>query len=197
MKNKRRIMMILGVLIPFVIGSTFAYFVKTVKMDNPFQSSEAKVYLNEKFDPNDRWVPGEEKQKEVRFGNDGEIASVIRVRFTSVLKRSDGSEDSDAAKNFKLNFSADFEKNWTKSGDWYYYNKVLSEGDITGVTLQSVTVSNQIGNDEHGIQVDYSNASYEVEIEGELLQASMAAEAAAQLKWGLTPTVTGKSVTWK
>ena len=87
MKNKRRMILILGVLIPLVIGSTWAYFSKTVKMDNQFQSSEAKVYLNEKFDPKDRWVPGEEKQKEVRFGNEGQISAVLRVRFTSVLKR--------------------------------------------------------------------------------------------------------------
>ncbi len=197
MKNKRRMILILGVLIPLVIGSTFAYFTKTVKMDNRFRSSEAKVYLNEKFDPKDRWVPGEEKQKEVRFGNEGQIAAVLRVRFTSVLKRSDGTEDAEAAKNFKLNFSDDFDKNWIRSGEWYYYTKVLSAGDLTDVTLQSVTISDQIGNDEHGIQPDYSNASYDVKIEGELLQASLASEGAVQLNWGKIPTVTGDSVTWK
>lgn len=197
MKNKRRMILILGVLIPLVIGSTLAYFSKTVEMDNQFQSSEAKVYLNEKFDPKDRWVPGEEKQKEVRFGNDGQISAVLRVRFTSVLTRSDGSEDAEAAKNFKLNFSENFKKNWVQSGEWYYYNKVLSAGDLTNITLQSVTISDQIGNDEHGIQPDYSNASYDVKIDGELLQASLASEAAVQLNWGEIPTVTGDSVTWK
>ena len=189
--------LILGVLIPLVIGSTWAYFSKTVKMDNQFQSSEAKVYLNEKFDPKDRWVPGEEKQKEVRFGNEGQISAVLRVRFTSVLKRSDGTEDADAAKNFKLNFSEDFKKNWVQSGEWYYYNKVLSAGELTDITLRSVTISDQIGNDEHGIQPDYSNASYDVKIDGELLQASLASEAAVQLNWEKIPTVTGDSVTWK
>ncbi len=197
MKNKRRMILILGVLIPLVIGSTWAYFSKTVKMDNQFQSSEAKVYLNEKFDPKDRWVPGEEKQKEVRFGNEGQISAVLRVRFTSVLKRSDGTEDADAAKNFKLNFSEDFKKNWVQSGEWYYYNKVLSAGELTDITLRSVTISDQIGNDEHGIQPDYSNASYDVKIDGELLQASLASEAAVQLNWEKIPTVTGDSVTWK
>lgn len=197
MKNKRRMILILGVLIPLVIGSTWAYFSKTVKMDNQFQSSEAKVYLNEKFDPKDRWVPGEEKQKEVRFGNEGQISAVLRVRFTSVLKRSDGTEDADAAKNFKLNFSEDFKKDWVQSGEWYYYNKVLSAGELTDITLRSVTISDQIGNDEHGIQPDYSNASYDVKIDGELLQASLASEAAVQLNWEKIPTVTGDSVTWK
>lgn len=197
MKNKRRMILILGVLIPLAIGSTWAYFSKTVKMDNQFQSSEAKVYLNEKFDPKDRWVPGEEKQKEVRFGNEGQISAVLRVRFTSVLKRSDGTEDADAAKNFKLNFSEDFKKNWVQSGEWYYYNKVLSAGELTDITLRSVTISDQIGNDEHGIQPDYSNASYDVKIDGELLQASLASEAAVQLNWEKIPTVTGDSVTWK
>lgn len=196
MKNKRLMITLLGVLIPLVIGSTFAYFVKTVKMDNEFKSSEAKVYLNEKFDPNDEWVPGEEKQKEVRFGNEGKMDAVLRVRFTPVLKRSDGTEDVEAAKDCTLNFADEFAKNWTRSGDWYYYNKVLSRGRITDITLKSVTISDQIGNDEHGIQKDYSNATYEVKIEGELLQASLASEAATQLKWDRIPTVTGDVVTW-
>lgn len=186
----------LAMLTLIIVGSAFAYFQKTVSMDNRFHSKEAKVYLNEKFDPNDRWVPGEEKQKEVRFGNEGEIEAVLRVKFTTILKGQDGEEDKVAAENFKLNFSQDFQKDWEKKGDWYYYKKTLSSGELTDITLKSVTISDVIGNDEHGISKDYSNAVYDVKIEGELLQASLAKEGASSMKWGLTPTVTGKDVTW-
>jgi predicted ribosomally synthesized peptide with SipW-like signal peptide len=192
----RKIAMLLCTISLLIIGSTFAYFQKTVNVDNKFQSSQAKVYLNEKFNPNDEWVPGEEKQKEVRFGNEGQMDAVLRVRFTPVLKLQDGTEDTEEAKDFQLNFSNNFDKDWTKSGEWYYYNKVLSKDAITDVTLKSVTVSNKISNDEHGIETDYSKAVYEVKIEGELLQSSLATEAAKDLKWGLTPTVTGESVAW-
>lgn len=195
MKSKK-IWMILGMLTLLILGSTFAYFQKSESIDNRFKSAEAKIYLNEKFNPNDRWVPGEEKQKEVRFGNDGKIDSLLRVRFTPILKTKDGKEDEEAAKDFKLNFADDFSQNFTKKGEWYYYNKVLSPDQMTDITLKSVTISDEIGNDEHGIAKDYSQALYDVKIEGELIQASLASEAASSMGWGLTPTVTNKQVSW-
>ena len=196
MKRNKKVLLITGMLTLLVIGSTFAYFQKSESIDNKFKSAEAKVYLNEKFDPNDEWVPGEEKQKEVRFGNEGKIAAVLRVKFTPVLKLEDGTEDSEAAKGFQLNFTDGFSQNWTEKDGWYYYNKVLSPEGLTDITLKSVTISDAIGNDEHGILTDYSGASYDVKIEGELLQASLATEAADYMKWGMIPMVTGTTVTW-
>lgn len=195
-KNKK-FLLILGLLAVLAVGSTLSYFYASDTIDNKFRTTEAKAYISEKFDPNDRWVPGEEKQKEVRFGNDGEIAAVLRAKFTPVLKLKDGTEDPEAAGDFQLNFSTDFQKDWVKDGDWYYYKKVLSPSQMTDITLKSVTVSDQTGNDEHGIRTDYSGASYEVKVEGELLQASLAAESATYMKWKMIPTVTGETVAWK
>lgn len=192
----KKFLLILGMLVLFAFGSTYAYFQTSESIDNNFRSTEAKVYLNEKFNPNDEWVPGEEKQKEVRFGNDGNIASVLRVRFTSVLKLEDGTEEPEAAKNFQLNFAPDFQEEWVKQGEWYYYKKVLLPEQMTEITLKSVTISDNIGNDEHGITKDYSQATYDVKIEGELLQASLALESAVFMKWGMTPNVTEDTVTW-
>lgn len=197
MKKKKKCLLLCGMLALLIFGVTQAYFRKSVSVDNEFQSAEAKIYLNEKFNPNDEWVPGEEKQKEVRFGNEGVIDAVLRVKFTPSLTLKDGTVDTEAAKGFQLNFAAGFQQNWTLKDGWYYYNKVLKSDDLTDITLKSVTISDQIGNDEHGILPDYSEASYDVKIEGELLQASLAAEAAAYMQWGLTPTVTGETVIWK
>ena len=119
-KKSKKILLIFGLLSLLVIGGTMAYFQKSESIDNKFKSAEAKVYLNEKFDPNDEWVPGEEKQKEVRFGNEGKIAAVLRVKLTPVLKLKDGTEDSEAAKGFQLNFVDDFTQNWTEKDGWYY-----------------------------------------------------------------------------
>ena len=194
-KNKK-LLLIFGLLVLMAVGSTYAYFQSSESIDNQFHSAEAKIYLNEKFDPNDRWVPGEEKQKEVRFGNEGRIDAVLRVKFTPILQLEDETEDSNAAAGFTLNFADDFSTNWTEKDGWYYYNKVLVPGELTDITLKSVTISDAIGNDEHGILTDYSGASYDVKIEGELLQASLATEAANYMKWGMIPTVTGTTVTW-
>lgn len=196
-QQNKKVMLILGMLTLLVVGIIFAFFQKSESIDNKFQTAEAKINLTEKFDPNDRWVPGEEKQKEVRFGNEGTVASVLRVKFTPVLKLENGTEDTEATKEFKLNFAENFQENWTDGGDgWYYYNKILAPDQMTDITLKSVTISDQIGNDEHGIETDYSGASYDVKIEGELLQASLASEAAEYMKWGLIPSVTKDVVTW-
>lgn len=196
-QQNKKVMLILGMLTLLVVGIIFAFFQKSESIDNKFQTAEAKINLTEKFDPNDRWVPGEEKQKEVRFGNEGTVASVLRVKFTPVLKLENGTEDTEATKEFKLNFAENFQENWTDGGDgWYYYNKILAPDQMTDITLKSVTISDQIGNDEHGIETDYSGASYDVKIAGELLQASLASEAAEYMKWGLIPSVTKDVVTW-
>lgn len=188
--------LIAGMFALFVMSGAFAYFTAQYSIDNRLNGSEAKVYLNELFDPNDKWVPGEEKQKEVRFGNEGKIASVMRAKFTQQLKRKDGTADPDAVKGFSLNFSDKFREEWEQIGDWYYYKKVLEPGQMTDITLKSVTISNQIGNDEHQIAPDYSQAEYDVKIEGELIQASAASEGASSMKWGAVPQVTGDTVVW-
>ena len=196
-KNKKILLLVIGIIALLAVECAFAFFHTSDSIDNHFQTAEAKVYMDETFASGDTWVSGEEKQKEVRFGNEGTMASVLRVKFTPVLTRKDGTVDEVAAQNFTLNFSDDFSRNWVKKGEWYYYKKVLSPSQVSEVTLKSVTVSDQIGNDEHGIQTDYSGATYEVKVEGELLQASLATEGAEALQWGLSPTVNGEQVTWK
>ena len=176
MKKNRKILMIFGLLTLLLFGSTYAYFQASDSMDNKFRSMEAKVYINEKFDPNDEWVPGEEKQKEVRFGNEGRMKAVLRIKFT-------------ADEKVQLNFADGFDQNWTESGEWYYYNRVLAPEQLTDVTLKSVTISDAIGN-------TYEGTEMQVKVEGEFLQAAFAAEAANYMNWGMTPTINGDTVTW-
>ena len=59
---------------------------------NPFSIGQANIYLDETFDVDDKWVPGEEKQKEVAFGNDGDVDVVIRARFTPELILKNGTK---------------------------------------------------------------------------------------------------------
>lgn len=187
----------LGLLTMLMIGGTFAYFQKSSTIDNHLQAAEPKVYLNENFNPDDEWLPGEEKQKEVRFGNEGNMATVLRVRFISSLEEN-GSQ-TDISDKVTLNFNLpSFTDNWVKGQDgWYYYNKVLLPDAVTDITLKSVTISDQIGNDEHGIQKDYSGAVFDVQIRGELLQASLAEEIIRNNQnWGLTPSINGDQITW-
>lgn len=195
--RKKRFIVGMSLIAVLLIGCMYAYFKGTEAMENEFQVAQAKIYLNEKFNPKDEWLPGEEKQKEVRFGNDGAMEAVLRVKFTATMESPGNTLLIEPTDKVKLNFADTFENEWEKHGDWYYYKKVLEKSELTGITLKSVTISDEIGNDEHGIQKDYSKVIFDVQIESELLQASLAAESAKQQKWDLIPTVTGNQVQWK
>lgn len=182
-----------------VAGVSLAYYYASGEIPNRFETAEAKVYMSEKFDPSDRWVPGEQKQKEVRFGNEGDTDAVIRVRFDKVLKLSDGTEvsDQDILDGFTLNFADGFSTGWVRGSDgWYYSRNVLKSGEMTDVTLGSVTVSSLLSNDVHGVKTDYSSAVFTVNVKGELIQASLAEEAAGAQGWGMIPEVSGSAVRW-
>lgn len=195
--RKKRFIVGMSLIAVLLIGCMYAYFQGTEAMENEFQVAQAKIYLNEKFNPKDEWLPGEEKQKEVRFGNDGAMEAVLRVKFTATMESPGNTLLIEPTDKVKLNFADTFENEWEKHGDWYYYKKVLEKSELTGITLKSVTISDEIGNDEHGIQKDYSKVIFDVQIESELLQASLAEESAKQQKWDLIPTVTGNQVQWK
>lgn len=189
-----------GLLSITLFGVTMAYYYHSIKIDNDFTAAEAKVYMNEKFDPSDKWVPGEEKEKEVRFGNEGSTDVLLRVKFTVKLQMADGSEvtDNDILKSFKLNFEDNFEDEWIMGDDgWYYYTKVLESGQITDVTLKSVTIGSGISNDVHKTTDDYSSAVFKVDIASEMIQSSGAAEAASAQGWKMKPAVSDGNVTWQ
>lgn len=195
-----RIIIALGVLSLALFGITFAYYYHSIEIDNDFTVAEAKVYMNEKFNPSDKWVPGEEKEKEVRFGNEGNTDALLRVKFAVKLQMSDGSEvtDNDILESFRLNFADTFSDDWELGSDgWYYYKKVLGTGQITDVTLKSVTVGSGISNDVHKITEDYSSAVFKVDIASEMIQASGADEAAIAQGWAMKPVVAGGNVTWQ
>lgn len=174
-----------------VLAAVFAFYFKSQTFDNEFTVAEPKVYLGEKFDPTDKWVPGEEKQKEVSFGNTGSMDCYLRAKFTPALTLADGTEVTDIPDDFELNFASDFAGiagKWTDGGDgWYYYKTVLGAGEKTPVTLESVSISDKIGNDVHGMQTDYSGSTFSVKIDSEFIQASQAGDSSLSSGWAVKP----------
>lgn len=189
----------LGIFFLSVFGVTMAVYNHSMQLDNKFDAADAKVYINEKFDAYDQWIPGEEKEKRVWFGNDGDVDTVLRVKFSPELKLNDGTPVTDQAvlDSFKLNFSSGFSDDWTEGDDgWYYYNRVLKSSEKTDCTLESVTVSNLIGNDGRGSNTDYSSAVFTVNVESEMIQALQAEDIAAEKGWTMIPEVSEGSVSW-
>lgn len=174
-----------------VVVGVGAYFFKSSSFDNLLRTVEPKVILSEKFDPTDKWVPGEQKEKEVKFGNEGNNSCYLRARFIPKLTLADGTEvtDADVLSGFALVYADNFGTNWVDGGDgWFYYKSVLAPGAATPVTLESVKISRNISNDVHGIKTDYTGSTYEVLIEGEFIQTIRADEAAAENGWQVMPS---------
>ena len=109
------------------------------------------------------------------------------------------------------------EKNWEpgaevnkdvtvkNTGDYDVLVRVKLTEKWVNKTTDNIVAENTTGLKGNASQIDpadglttgdYSGASYDVKIEGELLQASLATEAANYMKWGMIPTVTGTTVTW-
>lgn len=194
------LLLVICLILQVVVGVN-AYYYNSTHLDNPFELTKPEVYLSEKFDETDKWVPGEEKQKEVSFGNSGTMDALLRVKFTPTLKTKDGK--SMPIDGCTLNFAAGFDGStgqWVESHEgtetWYYYKSVLKAGEKTPTTLKSVTISDLFSNDVHGIKTDYSGATFTVEVDAQFIQASHADAGAVDNNWGKTPTVSGSSVSW-
>ena len=199
-KLSKKPLLLIGASAVLAISCVFAYFISTMPVTNPFSVGKPNVYLEETFESDDKWVPGEEKRKIVYFGNDGDMDIVIRAKFTPTLKLEDGSviTDKTILNDFELNFTDEFKKqvDWLAGGDgWYYYKKVLAPGEKIK-TLESVTLSNNISNDVHGNKTDYSNSQMDVDVECEAILATVSKDNSDLQNWGYYPNVNGTSVSW-
>lgn len=197
-KQYKKILLIVGVFSLLMIACVWAFFQTSMPVTNPFSTGEAKVYLSETFDVDDKWVPGEEKQKEVSFGNEGDVPVVLRARFIPTLWLSDESKVSDQSilNGFQLNYADSFTSEWEEHDGWYYYKKVLEPDARTNHTLVSVTMNKNISNDVHGIQTDYSGARMDVDIESEAIQSTVSKDSSKLQSWDYYPKVNGTEVSW-
>lgn len=198
-KISKKSLLLVGGCAVLAVSCVLAYFFSSMQVTNLFSVGEANVYLNETFDVDDKWVPGEEKEKTVNFGNDGDMDVVIRAKFTPILKLENGETVTDKAvlNGFQLNYIDTFPNEWEKGDDgWYYYKKVLAPEEKTGETLTSVTMSNRISNDVHGIQTDYSNSQMDVDVVCEAILATVSKDNADLQGWSYYPVVSGTNVSW-
>ena len=64
-KISKKILLLVGGCAVLAVSCILAYFSSSMPVTNPFSIGQANIYLDETFDVDDKWVPGEEKQKEV------------------------------------------------------------------------------------------------------------------------------------
>ena len=195
---------LLGCLALSLIGSTFAFYQQSNQLKNPFSVGKAEVAVKENFNPTDEWLPGEEKQKEVWFENQGDMDMFLRFTLdvkwedkNGKLMKPSPSADSIILNWMSLNAQENAPDGWVKIGNYYYYNKILKAGAATDKTLKSVTFSEELSNDMHN--VDYSGTKCIITVNAETILPD---ENAALTEWNVNATVENpgmetETVTWK
>lgn len=163
-------------------------------IENEMTVKKSSVYMQELFDPADLWLPGESKQKELKFGNKGEKDQVIRFRIeTQWFGKSGGGWVPSTENPVDIKWTSALTQEWTsfkEAEGWYYYNKILPPGAKTAEVMEAVMFKAGLSNDG-GID-DFSRTTYQIIIYMEALDVN---SVITKEKWGKIFTQ-GESLTW-
>ena len=195
-----------GLVLLSVIGATAAYYTSSKQFSNYFSVGAPGAAVQEKFNPADRWAPGEDKEKVVIFRNTGDMDMLLRFTVEAGWKdpapadaefppyvlywntdEGDGAEEDPAqAGAFRTTDDGrikDFQKVTVnvdgENKDYYYYKKILKAGESTEKVLKSVKFKTELTNAVSGSQINLT-----VKGETVLVNRDAALEA-----WGITPDI--------
>jgi alternate signal-mediated exported protein len=168
MKNKKPIIALGALAVIGLIAGTIAYFTSEATFDNEFKTALYRTRSTETFEAPSNWLPGQKIDKTLVTRNEGNISVAVRVKMTEKWEVPDSnsasgySEASQAViNNLKTKLAAnpdatnntdlviiglDNQEDWTKSGDYYYFNRELApvEGtvyDTTSSPIKDVTLN--------------------------------------------------------
>lgn len=180
MKGKKPLIALIVLLLVGVMGVTFAYFTEEETFRNVFKITDGgyKTEITEEFVSPDPWLPGQTVSKKVYVNNTGDIPVVARISYDEVWSSSSLTgklSNGESVAVIKFANTSD----WTKSGNYYYYNKVLNPGQKTTSFIESVTL-----NENLDLSSDYIGASYTLNIHVETIQSD-----GATSEWGVTSSV--------
>ena len=190
------------------IGTTLAFYSGGGDLKNNLGTKESSVYLEEEFKPDDKWLPGETKQKQVKFGNDGEVNQVIRFKVVREWLDEDGEtwnlapiglEANPVTVNWNTSLTTDWDNSFLDSdgNGWYYYKKILPPNTPEAnkaVVMDSVTFKRGLSNTTStAYPNDFSDTTYRIKVVMEGVDVNTAVTTAA---WGKTFTQSGGILTW-
>ena len=208
--NKKTIALLLcGVLALVTFTSSLAYFSSTSTLDNRFSTAKPRISIVETFNPSDKWNPGEAKEKEVEFVNNGTMDMLMRFKVETVVKNADGiaqtsipTDGKDPAEPlFKIAWNtADENKIYNgpdaskftyadEFGEYYYFNEILPAGEATPTTMKFVKFADWAGN-------EYQGWTVEVKVICEMIQYDDEIQYAEEYTDWAVPSFTNNQVTW-
>ena len=215
------IMLALLVLLAGIVGATYSFYTSDIAIKNNLITKGSEVLLMELFNPAEKWVAGETKEKRVSFGNQLDLDQLIRFTYEVKWYKNNGAGVNDVewpsstwvdandayrdSQAITLNWDSNFSAEWTAipgeagAPPTYYYNKVLkamsnSTPTMTDhPTLISVTFSDKIANNAYFSGDDFSDKRVVITIKMEAIDVT---QAAVEETWNMGFTRTGDNLAW-
>ena len=160
MKQRKSVIALLLIAIIGVVGLTFAYFSNSDTIENNFITKEYGSTYTEEFVSPDNWLPGDTTNKTVVATNTGQVDQAVRIHVTEAwTTHNNGTLNGwihpDGTKStHETNAELETDErvaiinlantsDWTKVGDYYYYNYKLVPGKSTTSFIESVTFNSK------------------------------------------------------
>ncbi len=193
-KKNKKLMVVTGLSLATVLGSTLAYFNTNSSIVNSFKTALYQNEIVETFTPPITWTPGTTTEKSVKVTNTGNTDMAIRATFSEKWVNANGEELSLKDENDNVAAIIDFNATWQKAEDGYYYYgskedlKKLLPDDTSSSFINSVTFNENIkASLQENISADgrtityksdgngYDNAQYTLTLKLETVQYDQAA----------------------
>lgn len=149
-KNKKGLLVLLGVSTFAVLGVTLAYFTTSDSIVNNFKTALYQHSIVENFESPSDWTPGTTTEKTVEVTNTGSIGMALRATYTEKWINGNGEElsltDNDNNRVSIINFG----DGWQKADDGYYYYgskenlTKLNSNETSTSFIESVTFNENI-----------------------------------------------------
>lgn len=197
MKKRHFLLLLVIVLLLSAVSSTWGYHKTASPVVNRISTKKSGVTMREVFNPADKWLPGETKEKQVSFSNSGELPQVIRFKCESTWSERSKVVGADAAVlTLPLQPTIQFSdrENWKQVGEWYYYKKALQPGETTPDAISAIKFGSELTNGGYDGKKDYSNKRYTLTVIMEALDVN---QIETEAGWGMTFTAAADGVlTW-
>lgn len=168
MKRKILILSVLAILLAILAANTLAYFTADTAAHNVITTGNVDIVLNEwaneerteRFEKQIDVMPGTKVTKIVEVENIGAGSAWVRIWTNGVFYSEDGTPLDPGAFTLDINTT-----DWTKQGDFYYYNRALAPGEKTEPLFTTVSFIAAMDN-------RYQNSTLYVDVNAFAVQAA-------------------------
>ena len=149
-KKKKKVLIVSVISILTILGGTLAYFTTTTTIKDIFKTALYQNEIVEVFEAPANWTPGTTTDKTVKVTNTGSIDMAVRVSYTEKWITSNNKEISLTDENGEVASIINFNGDWTKDEDGYYYfgskedKTILKPGETSTSFMSGVTFNPNI-----------------------------------------------------